>query len=202
MVQWEVARSQGSCVKTGRTFAEGDEFYAVLVDTPEGFVRQDYAPEAWTEPPAGAYCFWKTRVPRKEEKKKLIVDNAVLADFFERLAGETEPAKQQFRFVLALMLMRKRLLRYDKTANVDGVERWTMTLLRDGSVHEVVNPQLQDEEINTVSEQLTAILHGDFLDAYGEQLTSPPAPASEPAEAESSQTNDTDPEQEAGVETN
>jgi hypothetical protein len=175
MVQWEVAKSQGTCIKTGRTFAEGDEYYAVLIDTPEGFVRQDYAPDAWTEPPAEAYCFWKTRVPRKEEKKKLIVDNTVLIEFFERLAEDQEPAKQQFRFVLALMLMRKRLLRYVKSANVDGVETWTMLLTRDDSVLEVVNPHLGDEEIESVSEQLTAILHGDFLDEYGDQLATPSA---------------------------
>ena len=81
-----------------------------------------------------------------------------------------------------------------------------MTLMRDGSVHQVVNPRLQDEEINSVSEQLTAILHGDFLAEYGDHLASPPPAASEPcadepAEDEPAPTDEPAPEQEAGVET-
>lgn len=198
MTDFEVARSQGVCIVTGRTLGEGDAFYAVLFDGPDGFVRQDYSVEAWTEPPENAFCFWKSQVPKKGQKKKnVIVDNGVLIDFFERLTGEPEPVKVQFRFVLALMLMRKRLLRYEETHDVDGDETWTMTLTTDDSAHEVVNPHLQDDEIDAVSEQLTAILHGDFLADHGEQLESVPvAPtqvedesvADESAEAESQET--------------
>ncbi len=180
MADWEVARSQGTCAESGRALGEGEEFYAVLFDTPEGFVRRDYAIEAWPGPPEDAYCYWKSRIPRKEEKKRIIVDDTVLIDFFERLADEDEPARQQFRFVLALMLMRKRRLRYEATRNTDGVETWAMTLMPEGSTHEVVNPHLQDDEINVVSEQLTAILHGDFLADHGERLaTAGPQPANE-----------------------
>ena len=152
----------------------------MLFDRPEGFVRQDYSVEAWTGSPEDAFCFWKSQVPKKGQKKNVIVDNDVLIDFFERLTGEPEPVKVQFRFVLALMLMRKRLLRYEGTTDVDGDETWTMTLTTNDSAHEVVNPHLQDDEIDAVSEQLTAILHGDFLADYGEQLES--APVASPQE--------------------
>ncbi len=181
MADFEVARSLGVCTVTGRTLGEGETFYAVLFERPDGFVRQDYSVEAWTDPPEDAFCFWKSRVPKKGQKKKnVIVDNDVLIDFFERLTGEPEPVKVQFRFVLALMLMRKRLLRYEETTDVDGNETWTMTLTTNDSAHEVVNPHLQDDEIDAVSEQLTAILHGDFLADYGEQLES--APVASPQE--------------------
>lgn len=173
MADFEVARSLGVCTATGRTLGEGETFYAVLFDRPEGFVRQDYSVEAWTKPPEDAFCFWKSQVPKKGQKKKnVIVDNDVLIDFFERLTGESEPVKVQFRFVLALMLMRKRLLRYEGTKDVEGDETWTMTLTTNNASYEVVNPHLQDDEIDAVSEQLTAILHGDFLADYGEALES------------------------------
>ena len=180
MADFEVARSLGVCTATGRTLGEGETFYAVLFDRPDGFVRQGYSVEAWTGSPEDAFCFWKSQVPKKGQKKNVIVDNDVLIDFFERLTGEPEPVKVQFRFVLALMLMRKRLLRYEGTTDVDGDETWTMTLTTNDSAHEVVNPHLQDDEIDAVSEQLTAILHGDFLADYGEQLKS--APVASPQE--------------------
>ena len=101
-------------------------------------------------------------MPVKEKRKKLLVDNELLVSFFLRLADETEPVRIQFRFVLALILMRKRLLRYSATEMADGVETWRMVIPADQSEHKVVNPNLTDEQIEGVSGQLSAILHGDM----------------------------------------
>ncbi len=161
--QWELEGTTGRCAATGRAFEEGEEFYTVLFEQGESFTRADYSLEGWTEPPERAFCYFKTRVPVKEKKKKLLVDNELLINFFARLADETEPVRVQFRFVLALILMRKRLLRYETTVNQDGVEVWEMTLPRDQSPHRVVNPHLTDDQIEAVSRELTAILHGDAL---------------------------------------
>jgi hypothetical protein len=87
-----------------------------------------------------------------------------LVSFFQRLAGENEPARVQFRFVLALILMRKRLLRYEDSGAKDGAEMWRMTLVSDHSIHEVINPRLTDDQIEDVSRQLGTILHSDMGD--------------------------------------
>ena len=161
--QWEVEGTTGRCAATGRVFEEGEEYYTVLFERGESFARADYSLDGWPGPPEGAFCFFKTRVPIKEKKKKLLVDNELLINFFARLADETEPIRVQFRFVLALILMRKRLLRYETTTNQDGIEVWDMALPRDQSRHRVVNPHLTDDQIEAVSQELTAILHGDAL---------------------------------------
>jgi hypothetical protein len=122
----------------------------------------DYSPESWKGPPEGSYCHFKSRIPVKEKRKKLLVDNDILASFFLRLGDDAEPARVQFRFVLALILMRKRLLRYEGSKVEAGVEVWRMTLMTDRSEHRVVNPRLTDEQIEGVSSQLSAILHGDM----------------------------------------
>jgi hypothetical protein len=165
MEQREVATPTGVCAATGRELAEGDEYYAVLFEEGDSFRRADYALEAWTGPPEGAYCFFRTRVPvRAPKKKSLLVDDDMLVNFFARLAEETEAVRLQFRFVLALILMRKRLLRYEQTVQDQGDEYWQMRLVRDASLHRVLNPRLTDEQIEGVSQQLGAILRGDFAD--------------------------------------
>jgi hypothetical protein len=160
--QWEVESASGQCSNSGKSLAEGEEFYAVLFDEGETFRRVDFSLDAWSGPPDGAYCFFKTRVPVKEKKKRLLVDNELLVNFFARLADETELVRLQFRFVLALILMRKRLLKYDGTRKEGEIETWRMILVSDKSEHDVVNPRLTDDQIDGVSEQLTAILHGDM----------------------------------------
>ncbi|UCE60202.1 MAG: hypothetical protein JSU63_00340 [Phycisphaerales bacterium] len=160
--QWEVEPAVGRCAVTGRALEEGEEFYSALFEDGESFKRVDYCLDSWEKPPEGAYCHFKSRVPVKEKKKRLLVNNDVLVSFFTRLEEETEVVRVQFRFVIALMLMRKRLLRYDRSVVEDDAEVWEMTLTRDHSTHRVVNPRLTDEQIEGVSKQLSAILHEDM----------------------------------------
>ncbi|MFQ5490391.1 MAG: hypothetical protein ACE5GE_06680 [Phycisphaerae bacterium] len=166
MDPWETARPTGICASTGRPLEPGQTYYAVLFEDGESFRRADYAPEAWTGPPQDAFCFFKTRVPQREPKKKrLLVDDELLVNFFVRLEDETELLRQHFRFVLALILMRKRILRYEETIRDDGAEYWQMRLVKEQALHRVLNPHLTDDQIEAVSQQLGAILHGDFAAA-------------------------------------
>ncbi len=160
--QWNVESATGRCVATGRTLEEGEEYYTVLFEEDESFRRAEYCLDAWQGPPEDAFCHFKTSVPIKAKRKQLLVEDDLLVAFFRRLADEAEPVRVQFRFVLALILMRKRALRYEGSSTQDEVEVWRMLLPRDQSTHEVVNPHLTDEQIEGVSRQLSAILHGDM----------------------------------------
>ena len=163
--QWDIETTTGRCAVTGRTLEEGEEFYTVLVEQGESFIRADYSVQAWPAeggPPENAFCYFKSRVPVKERRKKLLVDNELLINFFKRLSEEKEPVRVQFRFVLALILMRKRLLRYDGTTVRNGAEVWTMIQARELTRHEVINPHLTDDQIEGVSRELSAILHSDM----------------------------------------
>jgi hypothetical protein len=162
MDDWIIERSGGVCAATGRELTDGEEHYAVLYEEGESFRREDYSVDAWKGPPEKAYCFFKTRVPVKEKKKRLLVDNDVLVNFFLRLAGEQRETRVHFRFVLALILMRKRILQYKETVHDDEEEYWVMRLVKEDTMHRVVNPRLNDEQIERVSRELSVILHGDM----------------------------------------
>jgi hypothetical protein len=173
--QWQVEPVKGRCASTGLPIEEGQEFFTVLFEDGEGFRREDYGAAAWNGAPAGSYCYFKSKMPIKAQRKKLFIDDDLLVNFFLRLADETEPARVQFRFVLALLLMRKRLLRYEGSSVQGGPELWTLSMPRDQSTHRVVNPSLTPDEITGVSQQLTAILHSDIAD----WLTDPSPTASQ-----------------------
>jgi hypothetical protein len=168
MDKWEIARSSGVCAVSGRPLAEGEEYYVVLFEDGETFRRADYSMEGWAGPPQGAFCYFKSKVPTKKPKRQLWVDDDLLINFFLRLADETDESRLRFRFVLSLILMRKRILRYEQTVRQGDRESWRMRLTQDQTVHQVLNPQLTDEQVEGLSRQLGAILHGDmgeFADA-------------------------------------
>lgn len=181
-MEYEIAHHTGQCHVTGRKLAEGEPFYAVLIEAGDGFERRDYSLDAWPAEPPPCFSYWRSRVPRREEKKKrLLVDNDVIINLFQRLETEEEPVRQHFRFVLALILMRKRLLKYEDTVRRDGQEFWRMRLGSEEAVHEVWNPRLNDEQIEAVSRQLGAILHGDAA-AFAE-LNEPSRETADPPSA-------------------
>ncbi len=92
----------------------------------------------------------------------MFVDDEMLMAFFERLAGETDPEKVSFRFVLALVLMRKRRLKYDSTKVANGREVWSLRLTGDKELVEVVNPHLAEDQIEQLTAQLGQILQADL----------------------------------------
>ncbi|MCK4658979.1 MAG: hypothetical protein KAV82_05605 [Phycisphaerae bacterium] len=164
MDKWEIARTTGVCSISGQPLEEGDEYYVVLFEDGESFRRLDYSTDAWTGPPDGAFCYFKSKIQPKKQKKRLFVDDDLLINFFLRLTDETDESRLRFRFVLGLILMRKRLLRYEQTVWEQELECWQMRLTKDRTLHQVVNPHLTDDQIEGVSRQLGGILHGDMGD--------------------------------------
>ena len=88
-------------------------------------------------------------------------------DVFQRMEGKTEPQEIRFRFVLALILMRKRLLKYEGMEEAPPVtdlttpkhpEIWRMLPRGTETPVHVINPHLNAEQITEVSQQLSAIL--------------------------------------------
>jgi len=162
MVEWEINKPLGQCWGSGTKIEYGQEYFGALVETEEGLQRRDYCAEYWQNEKPDVFCFWKTKFPNPDQKKQIFVDDDMLMAFFERLEKETEPEKINFRFVLALILMRKRRLKYDETKIEDGNEIWRLRIVGDKQIAEVVNPHLDEEQIEQLSSQIGQILQTDL----------------------------------------
>ena len=158
MSEWEISKTLGQCFGTGAKFEVGAEYYAALVETSDGFERRDFSVEFWQEQTPQVYCSWKTKMVRPDRKRTLFVDADMLMTFFERLADETGPDKVNFRFVLALVLMRKRILKYDSSEFKDGKEIWTLRVSGAKRSVSVVNPHLTEDQVAELSSQIGQIL--------------------------------------------
>jgi hypothetical protein len=162
MAEWEIHKPFGTCAGSGRAIRHDEEYIATLVETDGKLERKDYCSEYWTANEPAVYCYWKSVMPRADAKKKIFIDNDMLLAFFERLASETAEEKVNFRFVLTLVLMRKRILKYDSSKTEDGREIWTVKITGRDETAEVVNPHLTEDKIEQLSEQLGQILQMEF----------------------------------------
>ena len=160
---YDVGRPHGVCAVCLQPLSPDEKLMAALRETAIGFERVDCMLTCWEKlDRAGIVANWKTVMPRSEAKKKVFVDDEVLCDLFQKLSEVTEPVKLNFRFVLGLILMRKKMLVYDRSEKKENREIWTMHLKgRDESL-ELVNPQLTEEQMQEVSGQLGQILNEEL----------------------------------------
>lgn len=158
MTDYQIQASTRRCAVTGRELNPGEACYSVLLEEGGSLARKDYSVQAWQGPPEGAFSFWKTRLPTGQAVKRPPIDDELLLECFHRLEGETEPGKQSFRFVLALLLIRRRRLRLEESGRDGGQELLTLRCTRGGGRVTVIDPGLSDEELETVQDEVFRVL--------------------------------------------
>ncbi|MHC4982525.1 MAG: hypothetical protein ACYTF6_05080 [Planctomycetota bacterium] len=162
---YDIDKAAGRCFQCHRQLQVGEEFVATVKEAGEQFQREDFCNTCWGGRPQdqpAPLAAWRSHIPRPEDNKRLLVDDDVIVNFFERLDGADEPAKINFRFILALVLMRKKLLLYDRMRKEpDGREVWLLHFRGDERTHEVIDPHMDDEKIAEVSQQLTQVMEVD-----------------------------------------
>jgi hypothetical protein len=162
MDEWTINKPLGQCHGTGIKIEPGQEYFGALVKTEEGLQRRDFCADYWESEKPDVFCYWKTKLPHPDQRKQLFVDDQMLMAFFERLEKERDLEKVNFRFVLALVLMRKRMLKYEDTVIDDGREIWRLRIVGDKQVAQVVNPHLDEEQVEQLSSQIGEILQTDL----------------------------------------
>lgn len=162
--QYEIGRPLGRCAVSGGEIPPGTKFMAALRETPAGFERLDISATAWEsfDGKSDLLAFWQSVMPEPHRKPKVFVDDTVLCELFERLADVEEPAKVSFRFVLGLILMRKRLVTYDSTRHDGGREIWRVKLKGREQPLDMVDPKLSEDQLGDVTQQLGQILNAEM----------------------------------------
>lgn len=157
-MEYTIQPNSRRCALTGRELHPGERFFSALMEEDRQFVRKDFCTEAWQGPPSGTFSFWTGLVHAGNEKVKPRFDDDLLEECFQRLEGQSEQSRVNFRYVVALLLMRRRRFRYETSTMVDGIEKVTLRCLRTNAKHEVVNPRLNDEEMAQVQEEVFNVL--------------------------------------------
>jgi hypothetical protein len=171
--EYRVGRPTGLCASTGAVLEPGSAYIATLCERAEddALERRDFSIESWEagHRPEGLFSYWKAVVPHHDSRQRLLIDDEVLVSIFERLEADDRPRRAAFRFVLALILMRKRRLKYIGR-EVRGDQEWWVFVPRGSAADQgdppqqvsVHNPRLNDEDIRELTDQLSEVLQSDF----------------------------------------
>src|SRR5262245_19303376 len=111
LLDFEVQRCTRRCAATDHALEPGDDCFSVLEVQGADVIRKDFSRDAWKGAPETAFGWWKSRVPEPTAKKIKLAPNDVLLELFDQLAERSD--QQDLRYVLALLLVRRRVLRVE-----------------------------------------------------------------------------------------
>ncbi len=170
---YALGRGTGVCAATGRAFVPGEPIVATLCEAPEPdasgheFARLEFSAAAWEggARPAGLACFWRTQAQEPDHKRRLLVDDDTLLELFDRLEGDERAQRIAYRWLLCLILLRKRLLRHVQVER-EGEREWWVVQRRgaaDGQTPvRVLNPGIRDEDLQDLAEHLGDVMQSEL----------------------------------------
>ncbi len=113
MTDWSFRRRQGWCQACEKRFDEGERHASSLAVVGEALAREDMCSGCWLGRAGRDDLFhWFTR--HREGKRGLQLDLGTLEALFVRLEGRAEPRVREMRYLLALLLLRKRRIKVDR----------------------------------------------------------------------------------------
>ncbi len=161
MVEYEVQPNTRKCALSGRILVAGETVYSVLVEESGKLIRRDYSEESWPGPPEACFSLWKGKIRDLITKKPFPVDESLLMDCFIRLEGQDDPKQQNFRYIIGLMLVRKRKLKLLKTDDFGAMEQLTLRCPKTNVDHLVLHTKLTESELDKVQEEVMVLLGWD-----------------------------------------
>lgn len=163
---WQMPRRSECCVQCERAFEPGQTVLAGLYETAAEYERRDYceACGAPAEPPPIA--IWRTRRPEPAASgRRAPFDKEAILACFERLTQPESSAQARLRFVLALLLWRKKMLRLEGSARRGAAEVWRFIDPKTDVSYEVERRSMDDEQSDRLSTQLERLLAGEEASA-------------------------------------
>lgn len=160
-MEWYINKGSKVCFLCDRTFVEEEVFYlSALYDENNAFIRKDFCVECWDKKGEGdLFSFWRTKIPKKPETVQRYANIDVFYDLFNKLENENDVSRVNFRYVLSLYLMRKKVLKLKTSHKSNGNEYLVLHNVKEGKDTEVLKPQLSKEEVLAVTDEIGKLVN-------------------------------------------
>lgn len=160
VADWEMPRRGERCAACDAVFDAGTVMHACLFVTTAGYERRDYCTSCGPSGDTPPVAEWRTRRQAPEKPRRAFDRDTIIA-FFQRLTEPQSPEQLQLRFVLALLLWRKKILQLVETEPGADGEIWRFRAPADNTRYDVVRPELDDDRAEALSSQIEQLLSGE-----------------------------------------
>lgn len=167
MIQWKIQRRQGACAACERAFEDGERHVSTLCFGEDSFSREDLCRECWKgrgsasrEGAAVEDLFWWFTRHSPEKKRTVALDLDSLEKLFLQLEGRAERPVRELRYLLCLLLMRKRRLKVERIERGADGESFLVKRPRRDPRYRVFVFDFDEARMAELRDQLQAIFDG------------------------------------------
>jgi hypothetical protein len=178
---WDIKSRGTDCCDCGKSFSDGEKYWATLKRGDEGYEREDRCDSCWTSAELSAYSSWQGvfRLPPPPEEEALRKETA--ESLLRKLMELEDEAQTNVIYILALMLERKKTF-VEKDVQVDDAGRVTRIYShrKTDETFLIPDPQLELDKLEGVQQQVVDMLG---VGSSSQGAETPPADADADAEA-------------------
>lgn len=160
---WHIRTRTHVCAQTGTPFEDGQAMQTAIYFDPEtgGYTRRDVSLEAWKAELAERtpYSYWKSVYQKNvpEEKPDIASKENALA-LLQRLIEEDEGHTEHARYIVAVMLERKKQLSETAVKETETGKMRFYENKKTGDVFIIRDPELRLDELESVQDEVAMLL--------------------------------------------
>jgi hypothetical protein len=153
MTEWDIQPRAASCSACGQAFADKQAYHTLLSLAEAGYQRRDLCAKCFTSR-EGAISYWQGeyKMPAPPPPEPIQKDTA--ETLLRKLVESSDPGHAASRYILAVMLERKRILKHRDTVNDVLVYEHAAT----GESFTVTDPHLRLDQLEEVQRQVAELL--------------------------------------------
>jgi len=158
--EWEIKARARQCAKSQEPFADGAIIYTMLFRDRNGFRREDVSERVWSEIKGQVqpFSFWKSKYEAPPPPAPEPVPKESGESLLRKLIDEDQPDYVNARYVLSIMLERKKILKQVDVRENSGVKFLIYEHAKTGEVFIIEDPRLKLDQLDSVRQEVYRLL--------------------------------------------
>lgn len=158
--EWEIKARSRQCARTQKAFDDGATIYTLLFRDRTGFKREDISETAWQQikERVEPFSFWKSKFQAPPPASPEPLPKESVEELLRRLISEDQPEQLNVRYVLAILLERKRILRQVDVRESAEQKFLIYEHVRTGEAFIVPDPRLRLDQLDSVQQEIYSLL--------------------------------------------
>lgn len=168
MIEWNLQSRAHDCQSCQKPYADKEPYHTLLFDERGGYRRHDICEACWktqfsqgANSKRGFVSHWQGIYEAPPAAPPEALKQETAESLLRKLLEQNEPRHEAARFILAVMLERKRLLKVRDQLTQDGRRVFVYELAASGDVLTIPDPNLQLHQLEAVQREVAELMkHG------------------------------------------
>jgi len=175
MTEWDIQPRGDACNACQRPFADKEAYHTLLKLDATGYQRCDLCGTCYASVARdGVLSYWQGEYKSPPPPPAEPIQKETAETLLRKLVESADPSSGAARYILAVMLERKRILKHrDTIREENGAELLIYEHTGTGESFTIPDPHLRLDQLTQVQEEIAAVLHPTKESAKAEPVTEP-----------------------------